>query len=142
MATRRNQKTTPRDDPLAVDWHVTTTRQNPGDLNSLDDAIKAFHRRGYRVIYRDESTVQLAKRKQFNTWAAMAWFLFFGFGTLLYIIYYLGQKDDLVLLTTGDCGSVEVLSDAPTEADTILGLAIIGAGILVVVLVIAFFAAV
>jgi hypothetical protein len=112
------------------------------DANSLDDAMTAFHRRGYRVVYRDATTVQLIKPRRFNTWAALAWFLVFSVGAVLYIIYFLGQHEKLILLTLNEAGAVQVVDDAPTDADVMLGLAVIGAGVLILLVVMGFLLAI
>jgi hypothetical protein len=54
----------------------------------LDGEIDAYVQAGYRLVAGSSSTAQLIKPKTFSFIWALFWFLFFGFGVIVYLIWY------------------------------------------------------
>mgnify|MGYP001168471810 CR=1 FL=1 len=65
---------------------------------------------GYIIVYRDSRSAQLKRPKRFSFVFAFLWLLVFGYGLLVYLIYYLAKRDEIVYLTLDDAGQV-VVSD-------------------------------
>ncbi len=61
----------------------------------------------YRVAFQSETSAQLVRPKVFSFGWALFWFLFFGVGVLVYILYYLGKKDAAVYLVVAADGTVK-----------------------------------
>lgn len=60
--------------------------------------IEPYLKRGYKVTYQDADRVQLVKPKTFSLGWALFWFLFFGIGIVVYLLYYLSQTDEVLVL--------------------------------------------
>lgn len=78
----------------------------------LEQHIGQLVRHGYRVISRTETTAQLVKPKEFSLLWALLWLgvtlCVFGLGILIYLFYYLAQKDKTVYLEVDPYGQVNV----------------------------------
>ena len=55
-------------------------------------------RRGYVIVHKDEERVQLVKKKRFSFALALMGLCFFGFGLLVYLLYYLAKSDKVVTI--------------------------------------------
>ena len=73
----------------------------------LEQAIAKYVKRGYRVTARTDTTAQLLRPKKFSLLWALAWFLLFGIGILVYLIYYWSKRDDTVYLEVDSAGRVK-----------------------------------
>jgi hypothetical protein len=78
----------------------------------LERHIAQFVARGYRVTSRTEATAQLVRPKEFSFLWALLWLgvtlCVCGLGILLYLLYYLAQKDKIVYLEVDPYGEVNV----------------------------------
>jgi len=88
----------------------------------LEEQIGQLVRQGYRVISRTQTTAQLVKPKEFSLLWALLWLLVtlcvFGLGILVYLFYYLAQKDKTVYLEVDPYGQVRV---SPESARRLTG---------------------
>jgi uncharacterized BrkB/YihY/UPF0761 family membrane protein len=74
--------------------------------NILDDEVRHYVQRDYRVESRTPTTAQLVRPKKFSFLWALLWFLLFGIGILIYVAYYLAKSDQTVYLEVDDAGNV------------------------------------
>lgn len=72
----------------------------------LQKEINGYVRRGFHVASQTDTTAQLIKPKKFSFWWALLWFLLFGVGLLIYVLYYLAKKDETVYLEVSPDGQV------------------------------------
>ena len=72
----------------------------------LDQQIRQYANRGFRVISRSETTAQLIKPKKFSFILAALGLLLGGVGLILYLLYYWSQKDQSVLIQVDPQGRV------------------------------------
>lgn len=73
----------------------------------LQQEIARHVHQGYLVVSQTNHTAQLRRPKTFSClWAAL-WFLFFGIGIVVYLIYYGAKRDDLVYVEIGIDGQVK-----------------------------------
>jgi hypothetical protein len=68
----------------------------PGDLKGQ---IAALIKQGYIISHRDGDTVQLTRKRWFNFPLAILLLIFTaGIGFVLYILFYISKRDDVVYL--------------------------------------------
>ena len=72
----------------------------------LDAEVMKYARRGYEVRSRTQTAAQLVRPKKFSFIWALLWFLVFGVGILVYVLYYLGKSDQTVYLQVDERGKV------------------------------------
>lgn len=72
----------------------------------LDDEVQRYILRGYRVINRTATSVQLVRPKRFSLVAALAWLLLLGIGLLIYLMSYAGQRDEAMYITVNADGRI------------------------------------
>lgn len=72
----------------------------------LEEEMGTFVNRGYLVQYRTPTTAQLFRHKHFSFVWALLWFLVFGIGIVVYLIYYAAKRDDNVYLRVDEYGAV------------------------------------
>lgn len=75
-------------------------------LPVLEEEMGTLVRRGYLVQYRTPTTAQLFRPKRFSFVWALLWFLVFGIGIVVYLIYYAAKRDDNVYLRVDEYGAV------------------------------------
>ena len=68
--------------------------------------IPIYQRRGYEIIDRTDTTCQLRKSKSFSVLWAVLWTLVGGVGLIVYLIYYLAKRDELVFIEVNEFGEV------------------------------------
>jgi len=73
----------------------------------LNREIQKFVKRGFRVTARTDTTAQLVKPKKFSLLWAILWFLFFGIGLIIYLLYYAAKKDETIYLDVDERGKVK-----------------------------------
>jgi len=73
----------------------------------LQEEINRLVHKGYRVLSQTDRSAQLVKPKKFSFWWALVWFLVFGVGLVVYLIYYAGKKDPQVYLTVDAGGRLQ-----------------------------------
>jgi hypothetical protein len=55
---------------------------------------------------RTQTTAQLVKPKKFSFIWALVWFLLFGIGLIVYLLYYWGKRDQTVYLAVDERGNI------------------------------------
>lgn len=75
--------------------------------DALQKEVNKYISRGYRVVSQTGTTAQLMKPKSFSFFWAVAWFLLFGVGILIYLFYYWSKKDETVYLQVDEQGRVK-----------------------------------
>lgn len=73
----------------------------------LDRQVKRYIKRGFRVVSRTDTTAQLVQPKKFSFLWALLWFLAFGVGLIVYLLYYAGKKEQTVYLEIDEKGHVK-----------------------------------
>jgi len=84
----------------------TSNLPTEGRSAILDREIAKYIKRGYRVTARTPTTAQLLRPKKFSRFWALAWFLCFGVGILVYLIYYWSKRDDTLYLEIDPAGRI------------------------------------
>lgn len=103
----------PSTNPL---WLIS---QAPQDLKAQ---IRIAVGHGYHVTSQTEKTVQLVRPKRFSIGAALLWLFVFGFGIILYFIYYLSKSDEAIYLDLETQPSVEELAKLPRQKQQSIGM--------------------
>lgn len=73
----------------------------------LQQQIAQYTRRGFRIVSQTDTTAQLLKPKKFSFLWALLWFLVFGVGLLVYLIWYWSRKDETAFLEVLSTGRVK-----------------------------------
>lgn len=73
----------------------------------LQREINGYLKRGFRVVSQTETSAQLLKPKVFSLLWAFLWFLGFGIGIIVYIIWYMAKRDETVYIEVDDKGHVK-----------------------------------
>lgn len=60
----------------------------------LEEEVGEYMRDGFLLRTRTATTAQLVKQKQFSFIWALLWFLVFGVGLIVYLIYYAAKRDE------------------------------------------------
>ena len=60
--------------------------------------IDSYLKEGYRITHQDDQRIQLVRPKQFSFLWAIFWFCFLGVGLLFYILYYVSQRDEVLVV--------------------------------------------
>jgi hypothetical protein len=79
----------------------------------LEAEIEAYAQRGYRIVTRRTTSAQLLKPKVFSFFWAFAWFLVFGVGLLVYLIYFAAKQDSVIHLSVSEDGEFQVNGGLP-----------------------------
>ena len=87
---------------LAAKWGIG----KPGGDAPLQEHIGWYVRQGYHVVSQTETAAQLVKSKRFSFVWALGWFLLFGIGLIVYLLYYAAKKDKAIYLTVQADGTV------------------------------------
>ena len=72
----------------------------------LEDEVQKYAQDGFFVQNRTATTAQLVKPKKFSFIWALLWFLVFGVGVLVYLIYYASKKDEGRFVEVDEYGAV------------------------------------
>jgi hypothetical protein len=86
-------------------WDAPVTQAERTRL--LDEEISEYMRSGFFVRHRTETTAQLVKPKKFSFLWALLWFLVFGIGIVVYLIYYAAKSDEGRYVEVDECGAVK-----------------------------------
>ena len=80
--------------------NARSEQQDDQGRQVAEQKLEGYLKRGYQIAYKDESRVQLVRRKKFSLFWALIWFVFgLGVGIVPYILYYwLIKKDEVVNL--------------------------------------------
>lgn len=68
-------------------------------LSMMDAKVMEYARKGYLVVSRSNTQVQMLKKKEFSFAIALLGLLTWGAVTVLYIFWYMAKKDEIVTLT-------------------------------------------
>lgn len=93
----------------------TLTESERGAI--LDDEIRRYVARGYRVQARTATTAQLIRPKSFSVAAAIFWALFLLVGLIIYLLIYAAQKDEALYLSVDERGNVVRQGSGGTASD-------------------------
>lgn len=75
--------------------------------NALQNKISEYIGRGYEIRNQNATSATLVEPKRFGLGWAIFWFLWFGFGVLVYFAYHMwGKKEKQVYVTADDKGNV------------------------------------
>lgn len=83
-----------------------TARPRTNRQAILGGAIRSYTIKGYRVLDRTETTAQLIQDKKFSGLFALLWFLVFGIGIVIYLIYYAAKRDTILWLEVDGEGQI------------------------------------
>ncbi len=72
----------------------------------LQQEITKYVRKGFHVVSQTETTAQLVKPKNFSLLWALLWFLLFGIGLIIYLIWYWSRRDQTVYLEVSPMGKI------------------------------------
>jgi multisubunit Na+/H+ antiporter MnhB subunit len=73
----------------------------------LEEEISQYMGRGFFVRQRTATTAQLMRPKRFSFLWALLWFLVFGVGIVVYLIYYAAKQDQGRYLEVDEYGAVK-----------------------------------
>ena len=73
----------------------------------LEAEVSEYMRSGFFVRHRTATTAQLVKPKQFSFVWALLWFLVFGIGIVVYLIYYAAKRDEGRYVEVDEYGAVK-----------------------------------
>jgi len=94
--------------------HFAATR-----TGALESTIEDYQRRGYRIVSRTETAVQLVKPRRYNpTWGCLG-FLTLGVFWIIGLLDFLVQKDRLIYLRIDSRG--QILTDEKTPVALVQG---------------------
>lgn len=72
----------------------------------LDQEIDKYVKMGYRIVSQTQTTAQLVKPKKFSLIWAGLWFMLFGIGLVVYVLYYWAKSDKTVYLKVDEVGHI------------------------------------
>lgn len=73
---------------------------------ALQARINGYLSQGYRVVSQTDTTAQLVRPKKFSCLIAAILFLLMILPFVLYLLYYMSKRDDIVYLSVDDFGNV------------------------------------
>lgn len=73
----------------------------------LQREIASYVKNGFIVVSQTDTTAQLIKHKKFSFLWAVLWFLVFGIGLIVYLIWYAAKRDTTVYVTVDESGKVQ-----------------------------------
>ena len=72
----------------------------------VEEELSEYSRDGFFVRHRTDTTAQLVKPKKFSFLWALLWFLVFGIGLVVYLIYYAAKRDEGRYVEVDEYGAV------------------------------------
>lgn len=75
---------------------------------ALQREIQHYVKRGYRVVSQTPTSAQLVKPKQFSCLIATLGALLLLIGLLIYLFWYMSQKESIIYLSVDERGQVKV----------------------------------
>jgi hypothetical protein len=73
----------------------------------LEEEIAQYMHDGFFVRQRSATTAQLVRPKKFSFIWALLWFLLFGIGIIVYLIYYAAKQDEGRYVEVDEYGAVK-----------------------------------
>ena len=101
-----SQTETGADDPRVIRGGAALPISETERTRQLDVEVGNYLQAGYFVQHRTPTTAQLFMPKHFSFLWALLWFLVFGIGIIVYLIYYAAKKDLGVYLEVDEYGAV------------------------------------
>ena len=74
----------------------------------LNEKVRKYVKRGYRVQSTTITTAQMVKPKKFSFLWAFVWFLLFGVGILVYFAWYAAKRDQTVYIEVDERGKTKL----------------------------------
>jgi hypothetical protein len=74
---------------------------------ALEEEIAQYMHDGFFVKQRSATTAQLVRPKKFSFIWALLWFLLFGIGIIVYLIYYAAKQDEGRYLEVDEYGAIK-----------------------------------
>lgn len=83
----------------------------PDRKKPLPEHVRFWSKRGYVLAHQDPfgNSAQLVKQKQFSMFWFLMWCLLFGVGGIIYLLYYWGKPEGVVLLQRYSDGTVRTI---------------------------------
>lgn len=72
----------------------------------LQRTIADYVSRGFQVVNQTDTSAQLLKKKTFSCLYSILWFLLFGIGLIIYLLYYAAKRDELLYISVDERGRV------------------------------------
>ena len=72
----------------------------------LQRAITASVSHGFQVVNQTDTSAQLLRKKNFSCLWSILWFLLFGVGLIIYLLYYAAKRDELLYISVDERGKV------------------------------------
>ena len=95
----------------------------------LEQEIRKYSAQGYRVINRAATTALLVKPKQFNSGLAILGLFLLVIGFVIYLLAYMGTRDQVVYLSVDERGTVKRAGTGPVEGKSRVFIRISAGGI-------------
>ena len=88
------------------------------------------------MVNQDENSAHLLRKKRFSLLFALLWFLVFGIGLLVYVLYYVSKEDDTVFLelNTQKLGENKKISLLSMDLRTVRGITGISFGRIILII--------
>lgn len=62
----------------------------------FDKISQIYTSNGFLIVSRSENNMQFMRKKEFSFLWALLWFLVFGVGLIVYLLYYFSKNDEIV----------------------------------------------
>jgi hypothetical protein len=86
----------PADTTFEPTYELTASQYDIHPL--LDEEIRKYTRRGYRVVNQTANSAQLVRPKKFNCLLATCCLFMALLGVIIYLFYYMAKRDDVIYL--------------------------------------------
>ncbi len=86
---------------MSLDSEVEEIRKsdNLSVTERLDKISMLYVSENYTIGSKTENQLQMIRKKTFSFLWSFLWFLIFGFGLIIYVLYYLSKKDKIYTIT-------------------------------------------
>jgi len=61
---------------------------------TIEERLAYYNRNGWTVHNESDERIYLIRKKEFSFFWGLLWFLFFGIGFIVYLIYYFSKSDE------------------------------------------------
>lgn len=78
----------------------------PARREILNRTLAQYSRAGWQAVAITDTTAQLVRRKTFSCLWALLWFLLFGIGLVIYLIWYWAKRDHTIFVSVDEYGRV------------------------------------
>jgi hypothetical protein len=111
-----------KDNNISITQKINTirTKKDLSNNEKLNLISKLYLELGYAIDVKTNNQLQMIRKKTFSFLWAFLWFLLLGFGLIVYLLYYMSKKDDLITITLdNETKDTESKSDSNSIADEI-----------------------